>query len=123
MMGRRCLIALRYPIRKQQLDTVEKAVRLLGKRNKYYIVHITDRDVSDSEGVVRKRLGMRIPVISRHGEIISELKRLVKQLDIDILILGSHRKNVLDIMLEGILETDPTVELIKSMRVNILIVK
>ncbi len=117
------VVAVRYPLRKNQLDTIRKAVELLGKRNRYFIVHVDEADTEKSEKLIKKELGMRISVLSRKGDIIAQLKKVCKELDADVLVLASHIKTGLDIMLEGLVETDPTVELIKSMKVPILIVK
>ena len=119
----KCLIALRYPMKKHQLDTVRKAVQILGKRHKYYVIHITHKDASSSRDLIRKEIGISPEVIARQGDMVIQLKKAVKETKADIVIVGSHKKNILDVMLSGIVETDPTVEFIKAMKVPILIVK
>ena len=119
----RCLIALRYPIKSHQIDTIRKTVKILGKRAKYYVVHINKCDIERSRREIKEKAGVNAVVISRSGDIISQLKKLSKELDIDVISLGSHKRNMLDIMLDGIVETDPTVELIKKLKKPILIVK
>ena len=118
----KCLIALRYPMKKHQLDTVRKAVQILGKRHKYCIIHITSSDVSSSKDMIRKEIGINPEVIARQGDVVIQLKKAVKEIKADIVIVGSHKRNILDVMLSGIVETDPTVEFIKAMKIPILIV-
>ena len=119
----RILVSLRYPVKKMQMKTLEKTISLFPKA-RLFVLHISEKaDAEKTKSLVREKFGKNAHVLKGKGEIHKEINKAVKNNSIDIVVLGQHRRNAMDIMLDGLVETDTSILLLKKIKAPVLVVK
>ena len=117
----KALVALRYPLRKNQMKAIDKTLELLPKA-KLTILHIDNGDAEKTKQAVLKHTGKKVDVVVESGDITRAINRVAKKVHADIVVLGKHRKNIVDSILDGIIETDTSAKLLKKIKRPVLVV-
>lgn len=125
------IVCVRYPINKNGKKTIKYA-KFLTKllKSELKLVHIIPKEFTIKPEIIRKNTNKKIKSLISSNDIIiyfdsltSGLKKTVKENHVDLLIMGAHKRNLLDNILEGMVDMDITARIVKKVPCPVLIVK
>ena len=126
------LVSVRYPVNKNGKKTLKYAYFLAKLINaKLKIVHVIPKEFTIDPEIIKKNTTKKIkplmpdgtPVIIYFSNLITGLKRAVKENRADLLIMGAHKRNLLDNILEDVIDMDVTARIVRRIQCPVLIVK
>ncbi len=115
------LIALRHPLGKSQLNTISKTLELF-PRARLSILHIGAKGDVNTKEIVKEKFGKKCEVFVAESNITRSINRVAEKIGADIVVIGKHRRNVIDSILDGIVETDTATRILRRIRKPVLVI-
>lgn len=122
------LVSIRSPVNKNGLKTFNYAYNLAEKLGAYIVVcHIIPKEFEmDKTEIIKnttKKIGKKTEVVIEFDSLLDGLNKVVNEIKPDILVMGSHKRNFLEDLLNDTIDMDLTKEIIKKIDCPILISK